>query len=139
RVRSAIRNSGFDLPSTRITINLAPADIKKEGSGFDLPMAVAILGAYGALQISDLSDYLFVGALGLDGTLRAVPGMLPVAIAARQNRLPDLVGGAGAEGQKILRMGPRGSGKPMRAKGLPTIQPPLTFDEALETTKIHSV
>ncbi len=91
RVRSAIRNSGFDLPSTADHHQPGTADIKKEGSGFDLPMAVAILGAYGALQCSDLSEYLFVGELGLDGSLRAVPGMLPVAIAARENRVPNLV------------------------------------------------
>src|SRR5579872_6522230 len=83
RVRAAIKNSGFDIPTTRITINLAPADLKKEGSGFDLPIAIGILGAYGALQARDLNDYLLVGELGLDGTLRAVPGVLPIAIAAR--------------------------------------------------------
>src|ERR1700753_2341887 len=70
RVRAAIKNSGFDLPPTRITINLAPADLKKEGSGFDLPIAIGILGAYGSLQIKDLSDFLLVGELGLEGTLR---------------------------------------------------------------------
>ena len=83
RVRSAIKNSGFDLPPTRITINLAPADLKKEGSGFDLSIAVGILGAYGGLAIGDVSDFVLVGELGLDGTLRAVQGMLPVAIAAK--------------------------------------------------------
>ena len=76
RVRAAIRNSGFELPTTHITINLAPADIKKEGSGFDLPMAVGILGAYGALQLRDLADFLLIGELGLDGALRPVPGPL---------------------------------------------------------------
>ena len=83
RVRSAIRNSGFDIPPTRITINLAPADLKKEGSGFDLPIAIGILGAYGSLHIKDISDYLLVGELGLDGSLRSVHGMLPIAIAAK--------------------------------------------------------
>jgi magnesium chelatase family protein len=63
-VRSAIKNSGFEIPATRITINLAPADLKKEGSGFDLPIAIGILGAYGALQIKDVSDFLLVGELG---------------------------------------------------------------------------
>ena len=85
RVRSAIRNCGFDIPPTRITINLAPADLKKEGSGFDLPIAIGILGAYGALHIKELSDFLLVGELGLDGALRSVHGMLA-----------DCDGGAGA-------------------------------------------
>src|SRR5882762_8002163 len=93
RVRSAIKNSGFDIPITRITINLAPADLKKEGSGFDLPIAIGILGAYGALHIGikQLSDYLLIGELGLDGGLRAVQGMLPIAIAARANGIKNLV------------------------------------------------
>src|SRR6195952_920143 len=91
RVRSAITNSVFDLPPTRITINLAPADLKKEGSGFDLPMAVGILGAYGGLSIRDVSDFVLVGELGLDGSLRAVQGMLPIAVAARAAGIKNLV------------------------------------------------
>src|ERR1700722_15619527 len=91
RVRSAIRNSGFEIPPTRITINLAPADLKKEGSGFDLPIAISILGAYGALHIKDVSDFLLVGELGLDGGLRAVQGMLPIPIAARTAGIRNLV------------------------------------------------
>ena len=91
RVRAAIKNSGFDLPPTRITINLAPADLKKEGSGFDLPIAVGILGAYGGLNLKDTSDFVLVGELGLDGGLRAVQGMLPIAVAARAAGIRNLV------------------------------------------------
>jgi magnesium chelatase family protein len=91
RVRSAIKNSGFNIPPTDITINLAPADLKKEGSGFDLPMAIGILGAYGALELKDLGQFMLVGELGLDGTLRGVPGVLPIAVAARARGIAHLL------------------------------------------------
>jgi magnesium chelatase family protein len=87
RVRAALKNCGYDIPPTHITINLAPADIKKEGPGFDLPMALGIVGAFGGLTRKDISDCLFVGELSLDGGVRGVRGALPIAIEARGKKI----------------------------------------------------
>src|SRR5450755_1536944 len=91
RVRSALKNCGYDIPTTTITINLAPADNRKEGSGFDLPMALGILGAYGGLNKKEVPDALFVGELSLDGRIRGIRGALPIAIEARRTKVKRLV------------------------------------------------
>jgi magnesium chelatase family protein len=91
RVRAALKNCGYDIPPTQITINLAPADIKKEGSGFDLPMALGIVGAYGGLTKKEISDCLFVGELSLDGGVRSVRGALPIAVEARGQKISRMV------------------------------------------------
>jgi magnesium chelatase family protein len=91
RVKSALRNCGYDLPPQHITINLAPADLKKEGSAFDLPVAVAILGAAGCVHTKDLSDFLFLGELSLDGSIRPVKGTLSMAVMARDTGIVHLI------------------------------------------------
>jgi magnesium chelatase family protein len=209
RILAAIRNTGFGSPFQRIIVNLAPADMKKEGSAFDLPMAIGILGSYGMLAKADLSDYLMIGELSLDGKLRAVRGALSIAMLARDRKIPHLLVAPGnaqeasvvdglsvypmrtltevvdfingmrpvepvrpeskmpvsgpqrraedfrdvrgqyhakraievamAGGHNMLLMGPPGAGKTMLAKRVPTILPPMTFEESLETTRSHSV
>ncbi len=91
RVKSALRNSGYFFPRQRITINLAPADVKKEGSAFDLPMAVGILGAAGCIQAHNLQEFLFMGELSLDGSVRPVKGVLSMAVMARENGWKHLI------------------------------------------------
>src|SRR5881296_4646143 len=91
RVLPAIRNNGFGAPYQRIVINLGPADVKKEGSAFDLPMAVGILGGHGLLAKQDVSDYLMVGELSLDGKLRPVKGVLSIAMLARDQKIPHVL------------------------------------------------
>ncbi|MBA3641348.1 MAG: YifB family Mg chelatase-like AAA ATPase [Acidobacteria bacterium] len=91
RIRSAIRNSGFDFPGSRITVNLAPADIRKAGSSFDLPIALGVLAAAGFVQRRDVHDVLLIGELSLDGGIQSARGVLPIAAAARRDNCPALL------------------------------------------------
>src|ERR1043165_6263908 len=91
RIRSAIRNSGFEFPKHRITVNLAPADVRKAGASFDLPIALALLAASGVIARRDVGDVLILGELSLDGGIQAARGVLPIAAAARRQRVPGLL------------------------------------------------
>jgi magnesium chelatase family protein len=210
RIKSALTNNDFNYPGKEITINMAPADIRKEGSTFDLPIAMGLLGASQQVNSDQFEDYLFLGELSLDGSLKPMRGILPIALTAKRegykgiilprenaqeaaivngldihgassikevveflngvNTIPithldiekefhkkldefsvdfrDVKGQqnikrafeiAASGGHNAILIGPPGAGKSMLAKRLPTILPPMNLDEALETTKIHSV
>ena len=116
RVIAAIRNNGFSFPYQHITVNLAPADIKKEGSAFDLPLAVGILGGVGLLKRQDLSDFLLVGELSLDGKLRPVRGVLSIAMLAREKKIPCLIVPHGQRARGCCRRRHRSSSDAQRSR-----------------------
>src|SRR5713226_5763957 len=132
RIRAAIKNCGYSFPAKKITINLAPADIKKEGAAYDLPMAIGILAAEGLIQKDRLKDYLIVGELSLDGEIKPIRGALPIAAAVKREKLKGLIlpeanGPEAAVVQEIEVLG---------AKNLPELVEFLNGDKALDRTRV---
>ena len=130
RIAAALTNIGYKLPGKKITINMAPADLRKEGSAYDLPLALGILATSGQISAPDIESYIIMGELALDGSIRPIKG---------QEGIKRCMEIAAAGGHNIILIGPPGAGKTMLAKRLPSILPPMNLQEALETTKIHSV
>ena len=119
RVRSAIRNSGFEFPPHRITVNLAPADVRKAGASFDLPIALGILAAEGIVERRDIADLVLLGELSLDGSIHATRGVLPIAAAAKRDGVAGILLPAANAGEAAIVAGPRRLSRGVARRGRP--------------------